>query len=121
MVFTFQGLNVPSSKNNKFWTGKRLIKNQLSINYEKWLLPQLLEKKEEWDEATKNLDYPYEIKFFFYRDSKRRFDYVNIVQIIADLLQKAGYIEDDSMEYFIPRFVGYEVVTKEKSGFSMQI
>lgn len=121
MILNFIGKNTPSSKNARRWVGKRLIKNKLSLDYEKWLLPQLIEKKAAWDEATKNLEFPYEIEFFFYRDSKRKFDYINVLQIIADLLQKAEYLKDDDAYHFIPIFKGFEVTTKEKAGFSMEI
>jgi len=49
-----------------------------------------------------NIRYPAKIKFFFVRDSRRKFDFHNAVQIIADLLVAHGFIEDDNMDYFIP-------------------
>ena len=45
---------------------------------------------------------PVIVKFHFIRDSKRKFDFHNAVQIIADLLVAHGFIEDDNMDYFIP-------------------
>lgn len=45
---------------------------------------------------------PVVVKFFFIRDSKRKFDFVNAVQIVCDLLVAHEYIVDDCMDYFIP-------------------
>jgi len=50
----------------------------------------------------KDVKYPVIVKFFFVRDSKRKFDFHNAVQIIADLLTAHGYIKDDDMSHFIP-------------------
>lgn len=50
----------------------------------------------------KDIEYPVKVKFFFVRDSKRRFDFLNAAQIIADLLVAHGFIEDDNMDCFIP-------------------
>lgn len=115
----FTGRNVPSSKNNKKWTGKILIKNKLSLDYEKWSAPLFLQNKRKWKQQM--TEYPVNVEFYFYRDSKRRFDYINCLQIIADLMQFHGYIEDDDADHFIPIFSGYEVTDKEHSGFRMRI
>lgn len=45
---------------------------------------------------------PIVVKFHFVRDTKRKFDFHNAVQIIADLLVAHDYIPDDNMDYFIP-------------------
>ena len=45
---------------------------------------------------------PYRIDFHFVRDSKRRFDFLNAVQILADLMVAHRVIEDDDMDNFIP-------------------
>ena len=44
-----QGLNVPSSKNSKILTGKRIIKSKLCQNYIKWATPLLQSQKEKWE------------------------------------------------------------------------
>lgn len=117
----FIGLNVPSSKNSKMWTGKILIKNRLSREYEDFLLPLLLKEKRRWQYLRKGLDDPLEIEFYFFRDSKRRFDYINALQIVADLMQKAGWLDDDDADHFLPIFTGYEVTDKKNSGFKLRI
>ncbi len=48
------------------------------------------------------VQYPVRVKFYFVRDSKRKFDFHNAVQIIADLLVAHGFIEDDDMSHFVP-------------------
>ncbi len=45
---------------------------------------------------------PVIVGFHFVRDSKRKFDIINAMQIICDLLVAHGFIEDDNMDYFIP-------------------
>jgi hypothetical protein len=50
----------------------------------------------------KDIQYPARIKFYFVRDTKRKFDFHNAVQIIADLLVAHGFIEDDNMDCFVP-------------------
>lgn len=45
---------------------------------------------------------PVRVKFFFVRDSRRKFDFHNAVQIIADLLVAHGFIPDDNMDCFVP-------------------
>lgn len=119
LVFT--GRNVPSSKNMKQWTGKMLIKNKLSQDYEKWIGPLMILNRPAWKKQLEKAQYPIKVSFYFYRDSKRRFDYINVTQIIADLMQKYNYIEDDDASHFIPVFEGYEVTAKSKSGFIMRI
>ena len=52
------------------------------------------------------------------RDSKRKFDYINAAQIIFDLMQEYGYIEDDDSTNVIPIFKGYKV---DKIGAGVKI
>ncbi len=44
----------------------------------------------------------HKIYFHFVRDSKRKFDFHNCCQIIADLMVCHDVIEDDNMDYFLP-------------------
>lgn len=48
------------------------------------------------------IEYPIVVWFHFVRNSKRRFDFNNAVQIIADLLTAHDFIVDDDMTHFIP-------------------
>ena len=117
----FIGRNVPSSKNNRILTGKRVIKNKLCQEYTKWAEPIFQENFKEWRKQFEKSQYPLNVEFYFYRDSKRHFDYCNILQIIADLMQDYQYIADDDADHFNPIFTGYEVVKKDKAGFKMRI
>lgn len=78
--------------------------------------------------------YPCVIGFHFVRDTKRKFDFHNAVQIIADLLVAHDYIEDDDMAHFIPipfrkgdgwysakKGEGWYSVNKEKPGVYIKI
>lgn len=44
----------------------------------------------------------------FYRDSHRRFDYVNLMQSVQDFLVKAKIIKDDCADLFVPYVSGYK-------------
>ncbi len=45
---------------------------------------------------------PFEIQFLFVRDSKRKADFHNLVQLPLDLMQEYGWIEDDDMDHILP-------------------
>jgi len=45
---------------------------------------------------------PVRVEFFFVRSTRRKFDFHNAVQIIADLLVAHGFIPDDNMDCFVP-------------------
>lgn len=112
--------NVPSSKNSKQWTGKYLIHSKTTREYiinskNEWLI-----NKNKFLEMIKGKEKPYLIKFYFVRDSKRKFDYINACQLPCDLMVKYGWIEDDNTTQIIPYFVGYEV-DKNKAGVYIDI
>jgi len=68
-----------------------------------------------------NKPLPLKVSFYFYRDSKRKWDFVNIVQVLTDLMQKEGYLIDDDTKNFIPLYKGEEVTTKKESGVIITI
>lgn len=72
---------------------------------------QLLAQKDHWDVQRKRMlvGHPLRVGFHIWRKTHRRFDYTNIIQQVADLMVKAGYIPDDSADYFIPVFFPYLV------------
>lgn len=107
--------NVPSSKNSKVFTGKFLVNSKtvqkyLKIYGEQWKDEEMI-KKFKLDIK----EFPIKLHMFFIRDSKRKFDYINAAQLPCDLMVKYGWIPDDSMEYIIPIFDGYEI-NKDDSG-----
>ena len=66
----------------------------------------------------KGKEKPYKIELFFIRDSRKRFDYINAAQIVFDLMQEYGYIEDDDSTNIIPIFKGYKI---DKIGAGVKI
>lgn len=118
----FIGLNCPSKKNSKMITAqKRIISSKCVRQYEKQMEPIYIKNKATFLEVTKDKDLPLYIGFYFYRDTKRKWDFVNIVQCPLDLFQKYGYIEDDDTKHVIPVYLGEEVTKKEKAGFYITI
>jgi len=73
------------------------------------LLNQLKDRKNEWLALSYGKQYPLQVVFKIYRKSKRRFDYINIIQQLCDCMVKAGWIEDDNANILIPVFDKYEV------------
>lgn len=116
------GLNVPSKKNSKIITkSKRVISSKLVQYYERWATPLLKQQLPIWQQMIQNKPLPLKVSFYFYRDSKRKWDFVNIIQIIADLMQKEGYLIDDDTKNFIPLYKGEEVTNKKESGVIITI
>lgn len=118
--------NVPSSKNSKqifknqktgkmFITSSKTVKAYLS-NFEYQYDIFAKEFKKEIKSRAK----PYKIGFYFVRDSKRKFDYININQIVQDLMVQHGWLLDDNCEELIPVFLGYEV-DKSNPGVRIEV
>lgn len=117
--------NVPSSKNSKqfvtFKTGKKMLINSETVrNYMKNHCDEWWENSSKFKEMIKGKEKPYRIGFYFIRDSKRKFDYINAAQLPLDLMQDYGWIDDDDVNNVIPVFLGYEV-DKENPGVRIEI
>ena len=122
--------NTPSSKNSKRIititnkkTGKkttRLINSEVTEKYIKSSKVDWLVNKNEFLKMIKDKEKPYKLELYFIRDSKRRFDYINAAQIIFDLMQEYGYIEDDDSTNVIPIFKGFEV-DKARTGVKIEV
>lgn len=118
----FIGKNVPSSKNSKTWTGKILIKSKLCQQYIKWAEPLFKAQKDEWEKMKQeHTERPLMVGIYFYRDSKRKFDFNNVSQILCDMMTANDYIEDDNINEMVPVYLGHEVVKKEQSGVKLSI
>ena len=109
--------NVPSSKNSKIFTGKFLVNSKTVQKYlksygEQWKDEEIISK---FKHHVSGKEKPYKLHFFFIRDSKRKFDYINVSQLPCDLMTKYGWIDDDNCDEIIPIFDGYEV-NKNDSG-----
>ena len=122
--------NTPSSKNSKRIigitnkkTGKkttRLINSEVTEKYIKNSKADWISNKKNFLKMLENKEKPYKIELYFIRDSKRRFDYINAAQIIFDLMQEYGYIEDDDSTNIIPVFKGFEI-DKARAGVEIRV
>lgn len=73
------------------------------------LLASLAEKKAEFIKMIDGKKYPLRIVFRIYRATRRRFDYINIIQQLCDCMVAVGYLPDDDANHLIPIFVEYKV------------
>jgi hypothetical protein len=100
---------VPSSKNSKQWTGSRLISSKTVRKYLSVYETEWLKNRSNFLKLSKGLPKPLKVGFYFIRDSKRKFDYINAAQLPCDLMTKHGWIDDDNCDCIIPVFLGYHV------------
>lgn len=117
--------NTPSSKNSKQFVtlknGKTMLLNSKTVQkYIKESKGDWILNKNNFKKMIKDKEKPYKIELFFIRDSRRRFDYINAAQIVFDLMQHYGYIEDDDSTNIIPIFKGFEV-DKAKAGVEIRV
>ena len=120
----------PSSKNSKRIititnkkTGKkttRLINSEVTEKYIKNSKADWVLNKRNFLKMLVGKEKPYKIELYFIRDSKRKFDYINAAQIVFDLMQEYGYIEDDNSTNVIPIFKGFEV-DKARTGVEISV
>ena len=110
--------NVPSSKNSKINTSRgsfmsKTVKKYLrrhgiqSFSSRKkevttYKTIPLTFPVEELRDLFSGVTYPATVKFHFVRGTRHKFDFTNVVQILADLFTSFEIIEDDNMDYFIP-------------------
>ena len=107
--------NVPSSKNGKRWTGRRLIHSKATMRYIRESKPYYLKEKRKFRKLIKGEEKPLEIRFLFVRGSKHKFDYINPAQTVQDLMVQHGWIDDDNCQEMKPVFLDYKY-NKEKPG-----
>lgn len=119
----FVPYNVPSSKNSKIHTRAGGVFSSKTV--QKYLrqigiISYSVSKKEVKEYKTRenvfrknlenyfknNFDFskevPCEIGIHFVRGSKHKFDFVNVCQIVLDLLTAHGMVPDDNMDFIIP-------------------
>jgi Holliday junction resolvase RusA-like endonuclease len=120
MLKIFIPCNVASSKNSKQWTGKFLVSSKTTQAYIKATAHHYMAWRSDFKWLVKGLPKPYKVGFYFIRDSKRKFDFVNVAQLPLDLMVKHGWIDDDNMDEIVPVFLGYHV-DKEKAGLEITI
>lgn len=79
----------------------RVQDNQLKV--------MLMANKHAWETMIKGKNFPLKVGLYVYRKTRRRFDWVNIVQGLQDAMVKGGYLPDDSAQYLTPVFLGWDV------------
>lgn len=79
----------------------------------------------DFEKVLEGKDPPFKVGLHFVRSSKRKFDFNNANQIIADLLVAHDIIEDDNMDYYLPYPLEmdgkYYTVDKESAGVYIKI
>lgn len=79
-----------------------LIESSASEKSGKSIKKQLLANKAQWEAMTKDQPFPLFVVFKLYRSSRRRYDFTNLIQGIADLMVKCEYLPDDNTQCFYP-------------------
>jgi Holliday junction resolvase RusA-like endonuclease len=89
-----------------------VLKSKQCQRGEKEFAPQMEELRDAFiSECESSLENrkPLKIAFKIYRKTRRRFDYVNIIQSLLDLMVKHNWIIDDNADEILPVFWEYEV------------
>ena len=90
------------------------------MRYIKETKEDYLRIRKEFLKELKKHNAPYTISFKFIRNSKRKFDYVNPLQTVQDLMVKYEWIEDDNADFLLPVLEPYEY-NKVKPGVLITI
>ncbi len=90
--------NVPSSKNGRGAFNGKAIQSHLCVKYKKNTEIHWKVFKSRFLKMIEGKEKPYKIEMFFVRDSKRRFDHHNLVQLPFDQMTKFGWIDDDNSD-----------------------
>lgn len=124
--------NVPSSKNSKVFTGRFLVNSPVVTKYYKLIGHRPGKEpctspicwynafKLDFLEQIRGKQLPIQLHLEFYRDSRRRFDYVNAAQLPLDLMVKHGWLVDDSADNVVPVFEPY-IYDKEDPGVAIWV
>ena len=86
-----------------------VVKSKVAKADEKALCYKLMAVKRDFLRELEGKAKPYQIEFKIYRQTHRRFDYINIIQNLCDCMVMSGLIEDDNADILIPIFKPYEV------------
>ena len=105
-----------SSKNSKrivkFGNKMALIASKQYMASVKPIEQQLVLNRGKWLRMSENVPSPLKIVFKIYRKTKRRFDYINIVQGLLDCMTECKWIKDDNADEVLPVFEEYEIDKK---------
>lgn len=96
--------------------GKRTIiaKSDKAFQNFKDIHIQLLDadRRTAWARMLVGKTYPLKVKFTYYPPDHGEWDYMNMFQNLADAMQKANWIVNDSYKYLIPVFDENVIVDK---------
>ena len=102
-----------SSKNSKrivkFGNKMALIASKQYMASVKPIEQQLVLNRGKWLRMAEGYEKPLKVVFKIYRKTHRKFDYVNIIQGLQDLMVKCGWLPDDNADEIIPVFEPYDV------------
>lgn len=81
----------------------KIMPGDAFVNWEQFALSHLMNQPS-WQGA-----YPVRLHCFFYRQTKQKFDFSNMLESVQDTLVKAGTLEDDSYRHVIPVIDGMSI------------
>lgn len=113
-------MNTASAKNGKVSFGAGVADSSLTKRWKHRTKRYFVEQAEDFKKTLGNLPMPYYIEFTFIRESKRRFDYPNVLQGIYDQMVECGWIPDDETRVIKPYF-GDPVYDKLNPGCEIRI
>ena len=117
--------NVPSSKNNKriaYVKGRTLVlMSKFAETYIRETATQWKAHRNNFHRLISNKTKPYKIEFQFIRETRRRFDFINLCQLPLDLMVKHGYLEDDDYTNVIPIINPEVIFDKKNSGIKIKV
>jgi len=116
----FIPLNVPSSKNNRVFTGHAFIENVRCQKYRKGTKVYWTDYKLLFDKMKEGKDKPYYIMFYFIRGTHHKFDYCNMLQLPQDLMTEYKWLVDDNCDEIIPILLPYSY-SKDNPGVYLKI
>lgn len=112
--------NVPSSKNNKiaYKVGRfcSIRDSEKAKKYKDEKEKQYYEKGLEFRLKIQEKAKPLEVGFFFINNTNVRFDIINKMQVVQDMMVKHGWIDDDNVQELVPYFPkinGYHYAVNE--------
>lgn len=102
----------PAIKKNSNTTAKGMrLPNKNYAPYEELNVEYL---KEYYSELYYDKSTPITLKFFFYKDTKRKTDISNLYEAPQDVMVKAGILEDDESEIVVSHHTDSRVIKTEK-------
>ena len=99
---------VPSKKNSKQIVHKGgrpiLISSDFTKYYERNAMIFYNVMRSNWMAMIRDKEPPYSVEFTLARRTSQRFDYLNLGQIIQDMMVSGKWVEDDNSNFIIPLF-----------------